>query len=109
MKNQTYIIIGVIIFFLAAIFAVTNVDPVQVTYFFWTGQSPLIYVILFSILLGCLITAVIGTYKYLQLKRQMKSLHNENKTLETIIHKYGSKKLKDELERLRHTENDEAK
>src|SRR5699024_11997155 len=74
MRGQTYVILGIIILIIVSVFAVTNVDTVQVTYLFWTGESPLILVILFSVLMGGLITTAAGYFKMHQLQRENKTL-----------------------------------
>ncbi|WJE14498.1 lipopolysaccharide assembly protein LapA domain-containing protein [Halobacillus sp. ACCC02827] len=74
MKGQTYIILALIFALLIAIFAVINVDAVQVNYLFGTGEAPLILVILISVLLGGLATASVGAIRYYRLKRENKSL-----------------------------------
>lgn len=61
-----------------AVFAVTNVNPVLVTYFFWEVESPLILVILFSVLMGGIITAAVGMVRMFKMKREIKQLRKEN-------------------------------
>ena len=64
MKNQTYVIFTIIFAIIISIFAVLNVGAVEVDYLFWSGKSPLIFVILFSVLLGGILTTAFGTGKY---------------------------------------------
>ncbi|MFC3039164.1 lipopolysaccharide assembly LapA domain-containing protein [Virgibacillus xinjiangensis] len=78
MKSQTYVILAIILLILVAIFAVVNVDPVEVNYIFWSGESPLVLVILFSVLMGGVITAGVGAKKIIQLQREVKSLRKQN-------------------------------
>lgn len=78
MRGQTYVILTIIFIILIAIFAVMNVDSVHVNYLFWTIESPLILVILFSVLMGGLVTATVGAIKVVQLQRENKSLHESN-------------------------------
>ncbi|RWZ59971.1 DUF1049 domain-containing protein [Halobacillus fulvus] len=77
MKGQTYILLALLFAVLIAIFAVINVDAVQVNYLFGTGEAPLILVILFSVLLGGLATASVGAIRYFKLKRENKSLKQQ--------------------------------
>jgi uncharacterized integral membrane protein len=77
MKGQTYIISALIFAILIAIFAVINVEPVQVNYLFGTGEAPLILVILISVLLGGLATASVGAVRYYKLKRENRSLRQQ--------------------------------
>ncbi|UFT97887.1 DUF1049 domain-containing protein [Radiobacillus kanasensis] len=78
MKGQSYIITALIFALIVAIFAVINVEPVEVDYLFGTGNAPLILVILFSVLMGGLITASVGFVRILRLQRENKRLKKEN-------------------------------
>lgn len=82
MKGQTYVIFAIIFVIIVAIFAVINVDPVEVNYLFGTGEAPLIFVILFSVLMGGIIMAAVGIVKVFRLQRENKSLRKENKQLQ---------------------------
>lgn len=86
MKNQTYVILTLIFMVLIAIFSVLNVSPVEVNYLFWKGESPLVIVILLSVLLGGILTTAFGAGKYIRLKRENKQLkvrlHHLSKTIE---------------------------
>lgn len=83
MKGQSYIILGLIFAVIVAIFAVINVDPVEVNYLFGTGNAPLILVILVSVLMGGIITASVGLFRMIQLQREVKSLRKKNQELES--------------------------
>lgn len=83
MKGQTYLILAFIFALLIAVFAVINVDPVQVNYLFGSGEAPLILVILISVLLGGLTTASVGAVRYFKLKRENRSLRKNNTSSET--------------------------
>lgn len=76
-KGQGYIILAFIFALVIAVFAVINVDPVQVNYLFGSGEAPLILVILISVLLGGLATASVGAVRYFKLKRENRSLHQQ--------------------------------
>ncbi|MFC2948457.1 LapA family protein [Virgibacillus sediminis] len=78
MKGQTYVILAIILLFFVALFAVVNVEPVEVNYIFWSGESPLVLIILFSVLMGGIITAAVGARKILQLQREVKNLRRQN-------------------------------
>ncbi|GAB3050387.1 LapA family protein [Virgibacillus ainsalahensis] len=91
MKGQYYVILAIIVVIIVAIFAVTNVDPVEVNYLFWSGESPLILIILFSVLMGGIITAAAGVVKVYQLQRQIKSLQDENKKMKNKLQENGLK------------------
>ncbi|WP_223702868.1 LapA family protein [Sutcliffiella deserti] len=71
MKSQWYLLAGFIFTIIIAIFAVLNVAPVEVNFFFGTGEWPLVLVILFSTLMGIVIAGSIGVYQVVLLKRKM--------------------------------------
>ncbi|MFC4022669.1 lipopolysaccharide assembly LapA domain-containing protein [Oceanobacillus longus] len=89
MKGQTYVILAIILVIIVAIFAVINVDPVEVNYLFVTQESPLILVILFSVLMGGIITASVGTMRIYRLQREIKLLKTENVTLSQRLDENG--------------------
>ncbi|PAF21948.1 hypothetical protein CHH58_05885 [Terribacillus saccharophilus] len=78
MKAQWYIILAVIFAVLIAVFAVINVDSVQVDYLFGKGSAPLILIILFSVLMGVLITASVGGLRMFKLNREVRALRKDN-------------------------------
>ncbi|MBY7143282.1 DUF1049 domain-containing protein [Virgibacillus sp. NKC19-3] len=85
MRGQTYVIFAIIFVIIIAVFAVTNVDPVEVNYLFWSGESPLILIILFSVLMGGIITAAVGMLKMFHLQREVKKLQTENKKMRQTL------------------------
>jgi len=89
MKSQTYVILTLIFIIIVAIFAIVNVDPVEVNYVFWSGYSPLILVILISVLMGGIITAFTGTVKMYKLQRELKQLKRENMGMKAILNDHG--------------------
>lgn len=89
MRAQTYVILSILFIIIVAIFAVANVAPVQVNYLFWKGESPLILVILFSVLMGVLITAGAGFVKYMKLEKQRKQLQARTAQLESLLEEHG--------------------
>ncbi|QKY69557.1 lipopolysaccharide assembly LapA domain-containing protein [Lentibacillus sp. CBA3610] len=88
MRGQTYVISAIIFVFIIAVFAVINVDPVEVNYLFGTGRAPLILVILFSVLMGGIITAAAGLVKVLQLQRERHELISEKHQLQETLRKH---------------------
>lgn len=82
MKGQTYVILAILCIILISVFAVLNMSVVEVNYLFWSGSSPLIFIILFSVLFGGLITMLFGTRKIVQLKRENRQLNAELKQLQ---------------------------
>ncbi|SDI93270.1 LapA family protein [Salimicrobium halophilum] len=85
MKGQSYIILAIVFALLVAIFAVINVDPVQVNYLFGSGEAPLILVILISVLMGGVITASVGALRYFRLKRDYKNLEKKQDTNQSAV------------------------
>lgn len=77
MRGQTYIILAVVFAVIIAIFAVINVDPVEVNYLFGSGEAPLILVILFSVLMGVIVTAAVGVIRLIRLQKELKSAQEE--------------------------------
>lgn len=74
MKGQTYVILTIVFGIIIAIFAVINVESVEVNYIFFKRESPLILLILFSVLMGGVLTMIAGSVKYFNLKRENKQL-----------------------------------
>ncbi|MEN1969290.1 lipopolysaccharide assembly protein LapA domain-containing protein [Lentibacillus sp. N15] len=89
MRGQSYVILAIIVVIIVAVFAVTNVDTVEVNYLFWSGGAPLILVILFSVLMGGIITAAVGAIRMFRLQREIRSLKLENKEMNKILQKHG--------------------
>ncbi len=77
LKAQAYVILSIIFIIIVAIFAVINVRPVEVNYLFTTENSPLIIVILCSVLMGGLITSAAGTVKFFKMQKEIKALKLE--------------------------------
>lgn len=97
MSRQWSIIFALIFTLAVAIFAVINVDPVQVDYLFGTSDWPLILVILGSVLMGALIMAAVGIVQIAKLKKEIKVLSMKLKNTgasETLTEGDGSEKRK---------------
>ncbi|OCA87508.1 hypothetical protein A8F94_06470 [Bacillus sp. FJAT-27225] len=77
MKSQWSLLLALVFALLIAIFAVMNVDPVEVDYFFGTAQWPLILIILGSVLAGVIITAAIGETRLYKLRKDLKKARKE--------------------------------
>ncbi|GIO17084.1 hypothetical protein J18TS1_01840 [Oceanobacillus oncorhynchi subsp. incaldanensis] len=95
MNAQVYVILAIIFVIIIAVFAVINVDPVAVNYLFWTQESPLILVILFSVLMGGLITAAVGAIRLYRAHHEVKKLRTENERLKKRMAANG---MTDELD-----------
>ncbi|GIO21813.1 lipopolysaccharide assembly LapA domain-containing protein [Oceanobacillus sp. J11TS1] len=89
MNGQIYVILAIIFVIIIAVFAVINVDPVAVNYLFWTQESPLILVILFSVLMGGLITAAVGAIRLYRAHNEIKKLRTENDRLKKRLEAHG--------------------
>jgi lipopolysaccharide assembly protein A len=85
LKIQWTLILALIFALIVAIFAVVNVEPVQVDYIFGTTETPLIIVILGSALLGGFILGSIGLYRNFLLQRKIRILTKEKAQLEDKV------------------------
>ncbi|MFX3647448.1 MAG: lipopolysaccharide assembly LapA domain-containing protein [Paenibacillus sp.] len=74
MKMQWALIAGLVFALLTGIFAVINVDSVQVNLLFNTVQIPLILLILGCTLIGGIIVGSYGIYRQYRLQRENKQL-----------------------------------
>lgn len=97
MRGQTYILLALFFAVVVAIFAVINVEPVEVNYLFGQGNAPLILVILVSVLMGGIITAAVGIVRLIKLQREIRHLKKENLDLQESIGNFSdaSKKQDD--------------
>lgn|SRR5699024_8902537 len=100
MKSQVYIISALVFALIIAVFAVINVDPVEVNYLFITTKSPLILVILSSALFGSLMTGGFSIYHLIKIHKKMRALEAENQNLR-MNHVYDSN---DEVEEITEVE-----
>ncbi|RDU34666.1 DUF1049 domain-containing protein [Neobacillus piezotolerans] len=82
MKTQWSLLLAILFAVVIAVFAVMNVEPVEVDYFFGTAQWPLILVILGSVLAGVVIMGAVGTRRIMALKRELKKVRKERDELE---------------------------
>lgn len=89
MNGQAYVILAIILVIIIAVFAVINVDPVSVNYLFWTQESPLILVILFSVLMGGVITGAVGAIRLYRVQHELKRLRAENERLQKQLESHG--------------------
>src|SRR5699024_2427260 len=94
---------------IVAVFAVTNVDAVEVNYLFWSAEAPLILIILFSVLMGGIITATEGALKMYQLQREKKTLKQDYQHRDQMVNKYITNDKQEKILGKQHTENDENK
>ncbi|MFD0960854.1 LapA family protein [Paenibacillus chungangensis] len=82
MKGQSMLISAFAFALVIAIFAVINVDTVQVNFLFTKTSTPLILVILVSTLLGGVTVGLFGMIRIYRLQRQVKGLEKQLATKE---------------------------
>ncbi|RRJ64784.1 DUF1049 domain-containing protein [Paenibacillus oralis] len=75
MRIQWSLILALIFALITAVFAVINVNPVQVNLLFGAVSLPLILLILGCTLLGGIIVGSFGIYRGYRLQREVKGLH----------------------------------
>ncbi|MEE4562273.1 lipopolysaccharide assembly LapA domain-containing protein [Paenibacillus polymyxa] len=82
LKTQWSLIAALVIALLTAVFAVINVNSVQVNLLFSRVSIPLILLILGCTLLGGLIVGSFGIFRQYRLQREIKRLTNQLHTLQ---------------------------
>lgn len=85
MKFQWNLLIGLLFAIIIAIFAVINVDAVQVNYVFGQAQWPLILVILGAALLGAMVSGFVAMFLAFQSNRRIKEFQKEMTLKELTI------------------------
>ncbi|NGZ75723.1 LapA family protein [Saccharibacillus alkalitolerans] len=83
MKVQWSLILMLVFALVIAIFAVINVNPVEVNFLFGYADVPLVLLILGSALVGGLIVGMFGIYRLFRTQRELKRLRQENEQLRT--------------------------
>ncbi len=76
-RLQWYVILGIVFALIVAIFAVVNVDKVDVNYVFGTAHWPLILVILGSVAMGGIIVGSVMAVRIISLNKRLKEMKNE--------------------------------
>ncbi len=76
-RLQWYVILGIVFALIVAIFAVVNVDKVDVNYVFGTAHWPLILVILGSVAMGGIIVGSVMAVRIISLTKRLKEMKNE--------------------------------
>ncbi|MBD8498660.1 LapA family protein [Paenibacillus arenosi] len=82
MRIQWTLFAALVFALLTAIFAIVNVEPVQVNLLFGTFNVPLILLILGCTLLGALIVGSYGVYAQYRIRRKVKELEAKVAQLE---------------------------
>ncbi|WP_413377147.1 LapA family protein [Paenibacillus taichungensis] len=93
MKMQWALIAGLVFALLTGIFAVINVDSVQVNLLFNTVQIPLILLILGCALIGGIIVGSYGIFRQYRLQRENKQLKLRVSELESSAASSSSSSL----------------
>ncbi|PLR80071.1 DUF1049 domain-containing protein [Bacillus canaveralius] len=83
MRVQWILLLGILFALLVAVFAVINVEPVTVNFFFGRSEWPLILVILGSVFMGGMIIGSVGLFRIYVMQRKIKLLEKENERLRT--------------------------
>nr|WP_225941990.1 lipopolysaccharide assembly protein LapA domain-containing protein [Sporosarcina limicola] len=84
-KVQWTLLFGLLFAIIIAVFAVINVDAVQVNYVFGNAQWPLVLIILCSALLGAAVSGLFAMFRSLQSNRRIKELQKEITSKELTI------------------------
>ncbi|GGK11263.1 hypothetical protein GCM10010965_00130 [Caldalkalibacillus thermarum] len=97
MSGQWRLILALAASLVVAVFAVINVDPVQVDYLFGTAEWPLILIIIGSALLGGLMIGSVGMWRIYRLQQEIKQLrhkaeHHEQSSTDTPSPSTGLKR-----------------
>nr|WP_255572302.1 LapA family protein [Anoxybacillus sp. ST70] len=72
---------------LVALFSISNVQNVEVNYIVGYFETPLVIVILSSVMLGALIVFFVGGLKLVKMRNYTKKLEKEIERLETALTK----------------------
>ncbi|MFZ3588291.1 LapA family protein [Bacillus sp. DJP31] len=81
MKGQWTLILALVFALIVAVFAVINVNTVEVHYMFGTASWPLILVILSSAIMGAIAAFAAGIFRFMHVQKQLKHLQKENESL----------------------------
>jgi lipopolysaccharide assembly protein A len=85
MKAQWLIISALLFAVVTAVFAVINVDSVQVNFLFAKTETPLILVILISALLGGLMVGLFGIIRQFRMQRQIRQLEKQAESVKSGV------------------------
>ena len=83
MKKYNKLFVGALLVFLLVVFSAINTKEVAVNFGFGQVSSPLIFVILGSTLLGCLIVLIFTVSTSWTQRRELKKLRNVQATFES--------------------------
>ena len=77
MKFQWNLLFGLLFAIIIALFAIFNIESVQVNYIFGKAELPLVLVILFSALLGAMVSGFVAMFRTVQSNHRLKELQKE--------------------------------
>ncbi len=107
---QSLLIAALVFALLVAVFASQNVEPTQINFLFWGGETSLVVVVIIAATLGALIMGLPGWIKQFRLnimlrnsKARIKKLEEEVETLQEALSRLRRAEEEDEetqLERL---------
>lgn len=84
---QARVIILLFFALVVAAFAVLNIQPVAINFFFVQTEIQLIFLIIIAVLFGALFMFILASMKQIKLTRKIKGLENENKSLKEEVEK----------------------
>lgn len=91
MKFQWNLILGLSFAIIIAVFAIVNVNAVEVHYVFGQAEWPLVLIILCSALLGAAVSVLVSMFRSVRQNRQLKELHKQidekERTIATLSNK----------------------
>ena len=93
-KVQWTLVVGLVFTIIVAIFATVNVEKVPINYVFGETHSPLILVILGSVLAGFIMSFCFSAFRMLSIKRATKSLNKEFEQLRVLLNEKNSEILR---------------
>ncbi|KRN29423.1 hypothetical protein IV38_GL000307 [Lactobacillus selangorensis] len=79
MKNQGKLVLGLLLTLIIVVFAVLNVAPVKINFGFAEVKWPLIIIIIGSLLIGAIITALVSTSTSVAHRKEQKKLQQQLK------------------------------
>jgi lipopolysaccharide assembly protein A len=85
LKDQWTLILALIFALIVAIFAVVNVNPVEVHYVFGMAEWPLILVIIGSAVMGAIAVGAAGIFRLLLLQKRLRQTQKENEQLKKKV------------------------
>ncbi len=105
---QAKVIIFLLFALFVAVLAVVNIQPVVVNYVIGQTEIPLIFVVIFSVLIGALLLFFLSSMKQLKLQRKIKALEKENGQIKEQLEEYYRLKKEDGLARVEEQEQAQA-